>query len=207
MPRSEGVPRGTSRPDRGPGEVPGEVEQRLADYAGLVREWAPRLDLVAPGDLDRFESRHIADSLRLLGLLRSLPPGPAVDVGSGAGLPGIPLAIADPSRPWRMLEPRRRRLAFLEEVVRALGLDCEVVAVTAERAAEDRRLRRSHPLAVARAVAPAAAAFRLLAPLVAPGGVAAVFVGARELPPGAEEWAPGVAIMRARGEGDQGGGA
>jgi 16S rRNA (guanine527-N7)-methyltransferase len=199
MPRSEGVPRGT------PG--PGVVERGLADYAGLVREWAARVDLVAPGDLDRFESRHIADSLRLLRLLRSLPPGPAVDVGSGAGLPGVPLAIADPSRPWRLLEPRRMRLAFLEEVVRALALDCEVVALTAERAAEDPRLRRAHVLAVARALAPPAAAFRLLGPLVAPGGVAAVFVGARELPPGAEEWAQGVAIMRAGGESDQGGGA
>jgi 16S rRNA (guanine527-N7)-methyltransferase len=172
-----------------------------------VREWAPRLDLVAPGDLDRFESRHIADSLRLLGLVRSLPPGPAADVGSGAGLPGVPLAIADPSRPWRLLEPRRRRMAFLEEVVRSLALDCEVVALSAERAAEDPRLRRAHVLAVVRAVAPPAAAFPLLAPLVAPGGVAAVFVGGGELPPGAEEWAQGVAIMRAGGEGDQGGGA
>ncbi|MGH2757021.1 MAG: RsmG family class I SAM-dependent methyltransferase, partial [Actinomycetota bacterium] len=65
---------------------------KLAAYAALVRTWANRLDLVAPGDLDRFEERHIADSLRLLPLLERLPEGPCVDVGSGAGLPGIPLA-------------------------------------------------------------------------------------------------------------------
>ncbi|MGH2694478.1 MAG: 16S rRNA (guanine(527)-N(7))-methyltransferase RsmG, partial [Actinomycetota bacterium] len=124
-------------------------------YAELVRAWGSRLGLVSERDLDRFRERHIEDSLRLLPLLDSLPVGPAVDVGSGAGLPGIPLAISRPQREWRLLEPRRRRSAFLEEVVRELALDnCEVVIATAQEAARDPRLARAHVLATARALTP-----------------------------------------------------
>src|SRR5688500_14128170 len=73
---------------------------KLDLYAALVRAWAPKLDLVSPADLERFEERHIADSLRVLDLVAGAPQGPCCDVGSGAGLPGIPLAIAS-ERHWR----------------------------------------------------------------------------------------------------------
>ena len=175
-----------------------DLQGGLERYAALVRAWGARIDLVSPADLERFEERHIGDCLRAAPLLAELAPGPAVDVGSGAGLPGIPLALADPQRPWRLLEPRARRAAFLDEVVRDLGLDCEVVRATAEEAARDPRLRGAHALATARAVAPPAAAFGLLGPLLAQGGIGLVFVGSgAELPPGSREWAPGLAIVRA----------
>src|ERR671919_1499973 len=56
------------------------IDDRLGAYADLVRAYAERLDLVAPGDLDRFEERHIRDSLKPLALLGALPDGPCVDV-------------------------------------------------------------------------------------------------------------------------------
>ena len=171
---------------------------KLAEYAALVRRWAPRLDLVSPGDLERLEERHIADSLRLAPLLDELPEGPCIDVGSGAGLPGIPLAMARPGRAWRLLEPRARRAVFLEEVVRALDLTCEVVQETAEQAAGG-RFRGLHALGVARALAPPGEALSLVAPLVRAGGATALFVGSRaELPSRAALWAPGIAIIRLR---------
>lgn len=147
-------------------------------YASLVRAYSDKLDLISPGDLDRFEARHIRDSLRALPYVRQAPAGPAVDVGSGAGLPGIPLAIADPERPWVLLEPRQRRAAFLEEVVRELDLaHVEVIAETAEQAAEG---GRSFAVATARALAPPAHAIEMVRPLVRPGGAILVFVGASE---------------------------
>ena len=174
------------------------AEAMLARYEELVGSWGARVDLVAPGDLSRFRRRHVDDSLRLLPLLRSLPPGPCVDVGSGAGLPGIPLALAEPGRAWRLLEPRAKRAAFLEEVVRELGLAmCEVVARTAEEAAADPALRGAHALGTARALAPPPRALRLVLPLIAATGVAVAFVGRGDkVPPEAEEWAPGLATMR-----------
>lgn len=133
----------------------------------------------------------------MLPLLDELPSGPCVDVGSGAGLPGVPLAIARPEREWRLIEPRERRAAFLEHVVRELELAAEVVVAPAERAAADPRLAAAHVLATARALAPPPAAIELLLPLVARDGVAAVFLGSgAEVPPEAEEWAEGVAIVR-----------
>jgi 16S rRNA (guanine527-N7)-methyltransferase len=173
--------------------------ERLRAYAELVRRWAPRLDLVAPADLERFEPRHVSDSLRILALLDSLPPGPGVDVGSGAGLPGIPLAICRPDRRWRLVEPRRRRASFLEEAVRVLDLNCEVLVLTAEEAAAG-PLREAHIVATARALTAPERAFELLLPLVGDGGVAVVFVGAGgRIPAISEEWDRGIAIIRRGG--------
>ena len=149
---------------------------------------------MALGDLDRFRARHIDDSLRLVPLIDDLPAGPCADVGSGAGLPGIPVAIARPERTWRLIEPRRRRAAFLEEAVRELELDCEVVVATAAEAAAR---GADHALATARALAPPPRALEMIVPLVAGGGVAAVFVGAGDpIPPETEEWEEGIAIVR-----------
>lgn len=176
---------------------PADVSERLSRYAALVREFATRVDLVSPRDVERFGERHIHDSLRAVALVDSLAAGPVADVGSGAGLPGIPLAIAGRRRPWRLLEPRARRAAFLEEVARDLDLECEVVRLTAQEAAADPRFAGAHIGAIARALAPPTDAFGLLMPLVRPGGAAIVFVGeAAKLPPEAGEWKPGIAIIR-----------
>jgi 16S rRNA (guanine527-N7)-methyltransferase len=174
-----------------------DVQQRLARYAELVRSHAGRLDLVADGDLERFEQRHVADALKALPLLDAAPDGPCIDVGSGAGLPGVPLAIARPERSWRLLEPRRLRAAFLEECVRRLGLDAEVLLLTAERAAARSDLARAHAFACARALAPPQRSADLLRPLIAPGGLGVVFLGAGTSPPPGSEVVPeGLAIIR-----------
>jgi 16S rRNA (guanine527-N7)-methyltransferase len=172
------------------------VGAKLDAYSALVTAWAPRLDLIAPRDLGRFRQRHIDDCLRLAPLLEGVPAGPAVDVGSGAGLPGIVLAIAGPERTWRLLEPRGKRAAFLEEVARTLDLGAvEILPLSAQQAAADPGLRRAHLLAVARAVASPKQSFALLRPLVAAGGTAAVFAGkTAEIPPGAKEWQRGIFV-------------
>lgn len=169
--------------------------ERLAAYAALLRSWAPKLDLVSPADLDRLESRHIEDSLRGVPLVDAAPPGPAVDVGSGGGFPGVPLCIAARPRHWRLLEPRSRRAAFLEEVVRVLNLDAEVVAATAEQVAANPELT-AHSVATARALAPPERAFALLAPLVGSNGLRIVWAGKdTESPPDAGVWEPGLLTM------------
>lgn len=174
-----------------------EFDERLGLFEELVRTWAARVDLVAPSDLQRLRQRHTEDSLRALDLVDAAPGGPCVDVGSGAGWPGVVLAIAHPDRHWRLLEPRSKRAAFLDEAVRRLGLDCEVLRLSAQAAAGDPALRRAHSVATARALAPPIRAFRLLDPLVAAGGIAVVWLGRRtEMPSQAEEWVQGLAIMR-----------
>jgi 16S rRNA (guanine527-N7)-methyltransferase len=174
-----------------------DPELRKAAYVELIRSWAPRLDLIAPGDLDRIEERHFDDSMKALPWVLEAPPGPAVDVGSGAGFPGVPLAIAAPERRWRLLEPRTRRAGFLDEVVRELGLNVEVIRMSAQEAAADSSLAGVHAVATARALTAPAAAFELLAPLLGRGGLSLVWVGERaRIPSEAEESVPGLAIMR-----------
>lgn len=182
-----------------------EPSERLQAYADLVAAWAPNLDLISPRDLPRFRERHIADSLRALPLVDRLPPGPAIDVGSGAGLPGIPLAIADPGRHWRLLEPRARRAAFLEEAVRELELDCEVSRMTAADAARATGWVGAHVAATARALAPPEESFRLLLPLVRQGGIAVVFAGkSAPTPPETRVFAPGILYCEQKDRGEDG---
>jgi 16S rRNA (guanine527-N7)-methyltransferase len=161
----------------------------------MLRSWAPRLDLMAPGDLPRLEERHVEDCLRARPLIEAAPAGPCVDVGSGAGLPGVPLAIAT-GRHWRLLEPRRKRAGFLEEVVRELALDADVIARSAAEAAENPALT-GHAVATARALAPPKEAARVCRGLVIPGGIVVLWIGKRaELPPDAEEPEEGLASIR-----------
>jgi 16S rRNA (guanine527-N7)-methyltransferase len=167
----------------------------LAAYVRLLRWWAPRIDLIAPGDLDRLESRHIEDSLKAREIVASAPPGAALDAGSGAGLPGVPLAIVG-DRWWRLLEPRAKRAAFLDEVIRELDLTAEVVRKTTQQAASDPQLAAEHPVVTARALASPATAFEFTAPLVAPDGLRIVWVGSNaEIPRDAEVLAGGLAII------------
>jgi 16S rRNA (guanine527-N7)-methyltransferase len=169
---------------------------KLETYAGLIRRYAPKINLVSLTDLDRLEERHIQDSLRLAPLVELAPVGPCADVGSGAGLPGIPLAVASPERSWRLIEPRAKRAGFLELVVRELELDnVEVVRATAQESAQ--RWPGGHALCTARALTSPAQALRWLTPLTTSGGTVAVFCGADAgVPEGAEEWEKGIAIVR-----------
>lgn len=170
---------------------------RLVAYAELLRLHARRFNLVSNRDLDTLEERHIGDSLRLVPFIETLPPGPLIDVGSGAGLPGIPLAIARPERMWVFLEPRNKRAAFLEEAVRLLDLRAEVICARAEEISSQAAHSGIYAMATARALAEPAEALELLHPLVRPGGSAVMFVGGRaSLPRSAELWADGIAIVR-----------
>jgi 16S rRNA (guanine527-N7)-methyltransferase len=112
----------------------------------------------------------LEDSLRAVDVVRGFE-GPIVDVGSGGGAPGIPLAAAFPDREVVLLEATRRKCAFLEEWVRAFP-NLRVVCGRAEEQEVDR-----FGVAVAKALAPPPVAAEWCLPLVRPGGAAVLFVG------------------------------
>lgn len=98
------------------------VADRLLAYAALVILDNERLGLVSPNDVERFHERHLQECLAPH-LLDRLPEGGQVlDVGSGGGLPGIPVAIARPDLRVRLVEPKQKKAGFLERVVLELGL-------------------------------------------------------------------------------------
>ena len=98
----------------------------LREYEGLLRTTALPRRMVSASDANRLHERHVLDSLRGVAWL----PHDAVracDLGSGAGLPGIPVAVAEPGLEVTLSEPRLQRVAFLELVVERLGLGNVVV--------------------------------------------------------------------------------
>ena len=85
----------------------------------LVRAWNERTNLTAISDDTAAAQHHYADSLAALSLMEK---GPVLDIGSGAGFPGVPLAIARPDITFSLLEPRRKRVSFLMSSVARLGI-------------------------------------------------------------------------------------
>jgi 16S rRNA (guanine527-N7)-methyltransferase len=102
-----------------------EACAKLARFAGLVERWSRTHNLVAFRDRQELVSRHILDAL--CGAQALGDRGCLLDVGSGAGLPGVPLLIARPGWHGVLLEPRLKRWAFLKLVNRELDLGAEVI--------------------------------------------------------------------------------
>ena len=147
----------------------------LIRYLDLLSRWRSRARLTAIADPRAAARLHIADSL--ICLRTGIPSGASlIDVGSGAGLPGIPLAIVRGDLEVTLLEAESRKAAFLEIAVGELGLRISVVCVPAEVAARG-PLREQFDVAVARAVAPLPVLCELTLPFVRVGGRAVLLKG------------------------------
>jgi 16S rRNA (guanine527-N7)-methyltransferase len=147
---------------------------RAEAYAGLLATDGVVRGLLGPREAGRLWSRHLLNSAVLA---EACPAsGLVVDVGSGAGLPGIPLALARPELTVRLVEPLLRRTTFLEEVVARLGLtNVDVVRARAE----ELHGRWTAATVTARAVAPLERLAGWCLPLVAPGGSLLALKGER----------------------------
>lgn len=151
---------------------PGDIE-RLGRYLACLIDANRQMNLTSVDDPDAAWMRHIFDSLTLLPHLADLPDGAAVmDVGSGAGLPGVPLAICLPNLRFELLEATGKKAAFLSAVAAGLGLsNVGVVNQRAEDVGQDHRAHRErYDAVVARAVGPMSVIAELTAPLAKSGG-------------------------------------
>ena len=145
-------------------DVPRTAEMLLA-FGRLLLEANRRTNLVGPADLEKLVVHHFLDSLAPFASHRFRPP--IVDLGSGAGLPGIPVAIAFPRAPLTLIEPRRLRAEFLRSAVAALGLDrVEVVQTSAESAGRSEARRERAGTVLVRAFGKGAIALELGLPLL-----------------------------------------
>src|SRR6267378_6187084 len=109
------------------GALATESAQLLARFGQLVYTQVAQLSLVASGDRTVLYTRHILDSLNPIDI-QSPPPSSALDIGSGGGFPGIPLAIVWPGTRFTILEAREKKAGFLERAVRELGIRNVTVA-------------------------------------------------------------------------------
>ncbi len=162
-----------------------ETETRLRDYLSLLMRWNTRINLVARAEPELLWQRHILDSVQLLPLLPT-GPGPLVDLGSGAGFPGLVLALLS-DRETHLVEADRRKCAFLQEAARSLGVTCVTIHTTRIEAA-----RPPPALALsARALAPLPILLGHARRLLAPEGIALFPKGrtaTEELTAAAADW-------------------
>ena len=158
-----------------------QVEQ-FELYCREMLAWNSRVNLTRVTGPDEVWTRHFLDSLSVAWGLPDGALGPEVsliDVGSGAGLPGVPLKIAYPEVALVLLEANGKKAAFLENLVGMLGLeDARVVRSRAEDAGRRHDLREAFDVVVSRAVAPLEVLVELTLPFCKVGGVAVAQKGA-----------------------------
>ena len=151
--------------------VPSSLAPKLAVYLRLLAEWNQKMDLTAVEGEEEWLDKHFIDSLTVL--KTDLIPRSAalIDVGTGAGFPGMVLALAREDLRVTLLDAQQKRLGFLEAVARETGAaNVSLVHARAEEGAGKPGLRESFDIAAARAVAPLNVLCEYLLPYVRVGG-------------------------------------
>ena len=156
-----------------------ELPGLLLRYHALLMDWNTRMDLTAVTDEDEMIDRHDVDSLMPLREAALLPVGARlIDVGTGAGFPGMPLALARPDLRVTLMDAQQKRLNFLQAVMDELHVEnVTLLHARAEDGAKNPALRERFDVAAARAVAPLAVLAEYLLPFVRVGGCALCWKG------------------------------
>lgn len=146
-----------------------EQAGRFSLYASLLVEWNEKINLTAITDPRGIAVRHFVDSLTLLPYL---PSGACslIDIGTGAGFPGVPLAILRPDVELTLLDSLNKRLQFLKELCQALGIPATLVHARAEQGGRLPALREQFDVATAHAVAALPVLCEYCLPYVKVGG-------------------------------------
>jgi 16S rRNA (guanine527-N7)-methyltransferase len=157
-------------------------ESQLSAFDRYSRElitWNERVNLTSIVEPEEIVTKHFLDSLSVYQVLQTLPSNLSlIDVGSGAGFPGLPLKIALPRLRLTLLESTGKKTAFLQYIIQVLNLaGVTVLTARAEEAGRRRDQRERYDVAVARAVAPLPVLAEYMLPLVKVGGLVVVQKG------------------------------
>ena len=154
------------------------LPEKLEIYLQLLQEWNRRMDLTAVEEETEMLDRHFMDSLAVLRTDRIRSDASLIDVGTGAGFPGMVLAMALPDLNVTLMDAQQKRLRFLEAVRDAAGIgNAMILHARAEDAARNRKYREQYDIAAARAVAPLNVLCEYLLPFVKTGGYALCWKG------------------------------
>ena len=148
---------------------------RFEIYHRLLAEWNERMNLTAITDPVAVAEKHFADSLAALPYLK--PGMKVVDVGTGAGFPGVPLLIMEPGLELTLADSLQKRLTFLDALLKELGLKAALVHGRAEDLGQNKLYREQYDAALSRAVANLPVLLELTTPFVRVGGTAIAYKG------------------------------
>lgn len=158
-------------------ELTSAQEEQFRIYADLLVEWNAKVNLTAVTDPEGIAAKHFLDSILIL-KYAEIPQGESViDIGTGAGFPGVPLKIMRPDLKLTLLDGLNKRLVFLAELTKALGIEAEIVHARAEEAARQKPFRMAFGFASARAVAAMPVLCEYCLPFLKEGGVFAAMKG------------------------------
>ena len=147
-----------------------DAAARLDIYASLLVEWNQKMNLTAITDPEGIVLKHFADSLTALPLLPETKGCSLIDVGTGAGFPGVPLAILRPDIRLTLLDSLNKRLVFLKELCAAIEVPVTLIHARAEEGGRRPELREQFDVAIARAVAALPTLCEYCLPFVRVGG-------------------------------------
>ena len=99
-----------------------EIWQKLEEYCDLLREWNAKINLVSRKDTERLETKHVAHCLTITKFLRIMPKARILDVGTGGGLPGIPLSICYPQARFTLMDSVGKKVMVVEDMIKRLEL-------------------------------------------------------------------------------------
>ena len=126
-----------------------ETWTKLKEYTSLLREWNTKINLVSRKDTDRLEIKHLAHCLTITKFLRLMPKARLLDVGTGGGLPGIPLAICYPEARFTLMDSIGKKVMVVEDMVKRLDLqNAEVIRARVEELPR----KKSYDFVIGRAV-------------------------------------------------------
>ncbi len=159
------------------------AKERLQKYAALLVEWNEKINLTAITDPEGIVIKHFLDCALLLSQVKIPEGARVVDVGTGAGFPGMVLKILRPDIDLTLMDGLNKRLVFLNEVAKELSLDVKTVHLRAEEAGKNANYREKFDLVTARAVAELRTLYEYCLPLCKVGGIFCAMKG----PSAAEE--------------------
>jgi 16S rRNA (guanine527-N7)-methyltransferase len=165
------------RPFLGPSSLSSDQLSRVAIYLELLLKWNAKINLTAIRGPEEIVTRHFGESFFAARHLLSseLSPSSAIDIGSGAGFPGLPMKIWSPSIELTLIESKGRKATFLREVARALELTgVKVLSARAEN------LQEQTDLVILRAVERFESILPIASRFVKPGGALAILIGAAQ---------------------------
>lgn len=160
-------------------ELDGTALDRFDKYAEMLVETNKTMNLTAITEPSEIVSKHFADCLSILKEVDIKKGAKMIDVGTGAGFPGVVILIARPDINMTLMDSTGKRLKFVQSVIDELGLNAEVVHMRAEEAGKNPEYREKYDISCARAVANMNVLSEYCLPFLKCGGIFAAMKGAK----------------------------